>query len=94
MNVLIKSAKIVNKDSEFNGKTVDILIEKGIISKIASNIKNPKDIQEISFNDLHVSAGWFDMRANFCDPGYEFKEDLSYCSIKNKITQNIRYLIH
>jgi dihydroorotase len=77
MNALIKSAKIVDNNSEFNGKTVDILIEKGIISKIESDLKNPNEIKEIHFNDLHVSAGWFDMRANFCDPGNEYKEDLN-----------------
>ena len=77
MNALIKSAKIVDNNSEFNGKTVDILIEKGIISKIRSNLKNPNDFKEISFKDLHISAGWFDMRANFCDPGNEHKEDIN-----------------
>ncbi len=77
MNVLIKSAKVIDNNSNFNGKIVDILIEKGIISKIGSNLKNPKKIKEISFNDLHVSTGWFDMRANFCDPGHEYKEDLN-----------------
>jgi len=77
MNALIKSAKIVDNNSKLNGKTVDILIEEGIISKIGANIKNPNKIEEINFNDLHVSLGWFDMRANFCDPGHEYKEDLN-----------------
>tara|TARA_B100000809_G_scaffold72104_1_gene69787 strand:+ start:534 stop:1802 length:1269 start_codon:yes stop_codon:yes gene_type:complete len=77
MNALIKSAKIVDINSEFNGNTVDILIEKGLISKIGSDLKNPSKIQEIHYNNLHVSAGWFDMRANFCDPGHEYKEDLN-----------------
>jgi dihydroorotase len=77
MNTLIKSAKIVDNNSEFNGKTVDILIEHGIISKVGSNLKNPNNIEEIHLTDLHVSAGWFDMRANFCDPGHEYKEDIN-----------------
>lgn len=77
MNALIKSAKVIGSNSEFNGKTIDILIEKGIISKIGNNLKNTNNVQEISFEDLHVSAGWFDMRANFCDPGNEYKEDLN-----------------
>ncbi|MBL4592205.1 MAG: dihydroorotase [Flavobacteriales bacterium] len=77
MNALIKSAKIIDTNSKFNGKTVDILIEKGIISKIGKDLKNPKKIQEINFKGLHVSTGWFDMRANFCDPGHEYKEDLN-----------------
>ena len=77
MNALIKSATIVNSNSTFNGKTVDILIEKGIIKKIAANIKNTENIQEVKAKDLHVSIGWFDLRANFCDPGFEYKEDLN-----------------
>jgi len=77
MNVLIKSAKIVNTNSKFNGKTIDILIEKGIITQIGKDIKTPKNCEEIKFKDLHVSTGWFDMRANFCDPGHEYKEDLN-----------------
>jgi len=31
MNVLIKSATIVDSDSDFHNETVDILIEKGTI---------------------------------------------------------------
>jgi dihydroorotase len=77
MNALIKSAKIVDYNSKFNGKTVDILIEKGIISKIGPNLKNPNKVKEISYSDLHISTGWFDMRTNFCDPGLEHKEDLN-----------------
>ena len=77
MNALIKSATIINENSTFNGKAVDILIEKGIIKKIASNIKNTEKVQEIKAKDLHVSIGWFDLRANFCDPGFEYKEDLN-----------------
>lgn len=77
MNALIKSATIINSSSPFNGKTVDILIEKGIIKKIAASIKNTEKVQEIKAKDLHVSIGWFDLRANFCDPGFEHKEDLN-----------------
>jgi dihydroorotase len=77
MNALIKSATIINTSSPFNGKTVDILIEKGIIKKIAASIKNTEKVQEIKAKDLHVSIGWFDLRANFCDPGFEHKEDLN-----------------
>ncbi|MBI2279206.1 MAG: dihydroorotase [Bacteroidetes bacterium] len=77
MNALIKSATIINENSTFNGKTVDILIEKGIIKKIATSIKNSENFQEIKAKYLHVSIGWFDFRANFCDPGFEYKEDLN-----------------
>ena len=77
MNALIKSAKIIDSNSPFNGKTVDILIEKGIIQKIGKSIKNDNNYREISFKNLHASVGWMDMRVNFCDPGHEYKEDLT-----------------
>jgi len=42
MNVLIKSATIVDPKSDFHNQTLDILIEKGTITKIAKQIANPK----------------------------------------------------
>ena len=77
MNVLIKSAKIVDKLSKLNGKIVDILIQNGSIKQIGKGISAQKNCTEINAKNLHVSAGWFDMRANFCDPGNEYKEDLT-----------------
>ena len=77
MNILIKSAKIIDNNSKHNGKTLDILIEKGIITEIGKSIKNSKNYKEINYKGLHVSNGWFDLRANFCDPGNEHKEDLN-----------------
>lgn len=77
MDILIKSAVIIDQRSKHNGQKKDILIEKGKIVKIASAIKNEQKIKELSFPDLHVSIGWFDFRANFCDPGNEHKEDFN-----------------
>jgi len=77
MDILIKSAVIVDNNSNLNGQKMDILIEKGIIVKIAKSIKNSGNYKEISYPDLHVSIGWFDFRANFCDPGNEHKEDFT-----------------
>ena len=32
--------------------------------------------QTVSFENMHVSTGWFDARVNFCDPGFEVMEDI------------------
>ena len=40
MNALIKSATIIDKKSDFHDLTQDILIEDGLIVKVASSIKN------------------------------------------------------
>jgi dihydroorotase len=76
MNILIKQARVIDAGSAHNGKTVDILIEGGIISSIKSRISTEKNVKVIESENLHVSAGWLDMQANFCDPGFEHKEDL------------------
>ena len=77
MNILIKQATIVDSASTYNGRVVDILIEKGIITQIKKSINTEKGVKTIDGEDLHVSAGWLDMQVNFCDPGYEHKETLN-----------------
>jgi len=76
MNSLIKSATIIDKNSEFHNKTVDILISNGIISDISEDIKNPKNFLEIRFPNLHVSNGWFDYSVCTGEPGYEERDNL------------------
>lgn len=77
MNVLIKSAIIVDSKSDFHNKTKDILIEKGIITNISNRIKNPKNYKEIKLSNLHVSQGWFDSSVCFGEPGYEERETIN-----------------
>lgn len=77
MNVLVKSATIVDPKSDFHNQTVDILIEKGVISNISKRITNPKNYNEIRLDHLHVSQGWFDSSVSFGEPGYEERETIS-----------------
>lgn len=76
MNILIKSAKIVDSNSKFNGDIVDVLIENRLISRIAANLENPHNYPVISFDNLHVSSGWFDSSVSFGEPGFEERETL------------------
>ena len=76
MIILIKSAKLIDINSKFHNKVVDILIKNNNIEKIGQNIKEPKNCKIIKYENLHVSPGLFDLRANFRDPGYEWKEDI------------------
>ncbi len=75
MSTLIKSAKITDSRSPFSGKTVDILIDNGTIIEIRKGIR-ASGAKVIEGENLHVSIGWFDMQANFRDPGMEHKEDM------------------
>ncbi|MGC4035000.1 MAG: dihydroorotase [Chitinophagaceae bacterium] len=75
MKILIKQAKVVDPSSPFNGQITDIFIDKGIIAKIGNDLSVEAD-HIVSKSDLHASPGWFDVFANFGDPGYEYKETL------------------
>ena len=77
MNVLIKSATIIDAKSDYHNKTQDILVEKGVIVNIANSIKNPKNYREIKLDNLHISQGWFDSSVCFGEPGFEERETIA-----------------
>lgn len=73
MDYLIKGATIVDARSAHSGKQRDILIQNGLIAKIASRIA-AENAEVIRAKDLHVSLGWVDLMASFREPGEEWKE--------------------
>jgi len=75
MNLLIKSAEILDDQSSHHKGQFDIHIVNGVIEKIGKDLKDPA-ADVIIGDGLKVSAGWVDMRAHFNDPGAEHKEDL------------------
>ncbi|MDW5288612.1 dihydroorotase [Formosa sp. PL04] len=77
MNVLIKSATIIDTKSEFNNQTLDILVEKGSISNIGKSLENPNNYDEIVLENLHVSQGWFDSSVSFGEPGLEERDTIA-----------------
>ena len=78
MKVLIKQAKILDSSSEFHREIKDVLLINGKISDISNEIKSTdKKTIEISSKNVHLSKGWIDLKAHFCDPGDEYKETLS-----------------
>lgn len=75
MSLLIKSALVLDAGSPYHQQRTNIHIDNnGIIKYIGK--ETPKAAKTIVSHDLMVSIGWFDMRANFDDPGLEHKEDL------------------
>ncbi len=74
MNLLIKSATIIDPNSPFNQQVVDILIENGTISKIAPGLE--ADAELIDADGKYVSPGFFDLNCNIGELGLETKEDL------------------
>ena len=75
MKFLLKQVHITDPHSPHHRSRKDILIVDGIISAIATGIRETAD-RVIELDGLHVSPGWADVFANFCDPGYEYKETL------------------
>ncbi|WP_107037478.1 dihydroorotase [Brumimicrobium mesophilum] len=75
MKILLKQATILDSESAFFNQKVDILITDGKISKIEENILDD-GAQEITSKELYVSQSWVDLKADFCDPGFEYNEDI------------------
>jgi dihydroorotase len=76
MKILIKKATIIDSSSAHNGTMNDVLINEGRIERIATEI-NTEDAHVIEGNNLHISQGWVDLKADFCDPGEEHKETIN-----------------
>jgi len=76
MKILIKKASVIDSSSAHNGTINDVLINEGRIERIATDI-NADDAHVIEGSNLHISQGWVDLKADFCDPGEEHKETIS-----------------
>jgi dihydroorotase len=76
MKTIIRSAKIIDSKSSYHNKIVDILIADGCILKIENKIANSDNYQEIQFDNLHVSPGWFDSSVSLGEPGFEDRETI------------------
>jgi len=72
MSLLIKGITIADASSEFNGKTCDVRIEKGIAKKLEAQ----KTETVFEGKGAVLSPGFFDLNCVFGDPGLETKEDI------------------
>ena len=76
MKLVLKNAKIVDRDWKARKKRYDIAIKNGKIESISSNLNLP-DYKEIVASNLHVSIGFFDIGCQVGEPGLEHRENLS-----------------
>ncbi|MEL6917733.1 MAG: dihydroorotase, partial [Bacteroidota bacterium] len=67
--ILIKNAKLVNENSQFEG---DVLIKEDLILKIDKDISSP-NAQVIDVNGNHVFPGVIDDQVHFREPGLTHK---------------------
>lgn len=78
MSLLLNSLVVSDPTSKYHNLLINILISSdGIIKKISKNKINDKVRNVVDCKSSKISKGWIDFNANFCDPGYEFKEDLN-----------------
>ena len=75
MNIVLRQAKIIDPSSPFHQQQADISIVNGIITAIEPSSSSTADTV-VETEGLTVSPGWVDLFANFCDPGFEYKETL------------------
>ncbi len=75
-DVFIANVKVVDPNSPFNNKKVDILISDGIITRIGKDLKEPFGATRIEGKNMTACPGFVDMHVNVQDPGFEFKEDI------------------
>jgi dihydroorotase len=74
MKIVLRQVTIIDKSSPHHLKTVDVLIDQGIIQSIGNDIKT--DAREIKIPGLHISTGWVDMQCTIGEPGFEQRETL------------------
>jgi len=76
MNARITQATLLEESNEHHGNQVDIRIENGIITEIASSLDPKNGEEQLQFENLIVSAGWFDSSVSIGEPGYEERETI------------------
>ena len=77
MQFLIRSARIIDAQSPAHEQVCDLIIDNGLIRQIGQQLPVEDGVQVIEAENLHVSAGWVDLRVSGMDPGFEHKEDIT-----------------
>jgi dihydroorotase len=75
MKIQLNQVRIYDPQSKYNNQVLDVLIENGHISQMAPQIK-ATDALQVNASELCVAPGFIDLKADFCDPGYEHKETI------------------
>ncbi len=79
MKILLKSAIIVDAgNTGHHLKKRDILINNGVLERIAAKIPQEKKLEVVSLDNLHVSPGWLDTSVCFGEPGFEERETIAH----------------
>lgn len=72
MDILIKGVVITDPSSPFHQQQTDVFLQNGFVSEIGTMDRSAD--QTIAVDGLHAAPGFVDIFANFCDPGFEYRE--------------------
>lgn len=75
MKLILQSITVIDPKSPHHLKVVDIFIQDQIIKEIGKKL-NISGAKLLDCKGQYVSIGWIDLNVNFCDPGFETKEDI------------------
>ncbi|TAH22501.1 MAG: dihydroorotase [Cytophagales bacterium] len=76
-DILLKSVKIIAKNSPFHLQIKNVSLKDGIITSITNTDENTEATQVVHYEGACLSVGWFDMRAVVPAMGLEYKEDIN-----------------
>lgn len=75
MSVLIKNVTILDSNSKYHQKKADVFYQNGKIQQIGKNLQVDA-IKILDDKNAFLSPAWIDIMADYCDPGYEYKETI------------------
>lgn len=79
MEIVLKGVTVIDPRSPFHRQTTDIFFQNGFVAALGSVPENIE--QTIEVEGLHLSPGFTDVFAHFCDPGGEQRETLESGSL-------------
>lgn len=77
MNILIRNAQIIDPQGPHHGETRDILILKGVIKEIGTQLTKSSDVEEITKPNTLVFPGLIELHSSLPEPGHEERETIS-----------------
>lgn len=77
-SVLVKDALLYEVGHPLCGQRVHLFAKEGVITNVSTSARAMPTLVDctIQGEEVGLSPGWMDLRANFCDPGFQKKEDL------------------
>lgn len=74
MTILIQNGRVINPATGMD-EVADVLVEEGVVTKIAKGIKAKAD-RKLNAKGCFVMPGFIDMHVHLRDPGFEKKETI------------------